>query len=181
MERTIHCRLCEHQIFSFEEGTVCGLTHRKPDFQRVCNKIEFGETFKEKITEANVAYKEVTRNKTKVYRFFTTHILLGIGVLIAIYFGMDYLMGFWDQIHGKAILVYAFPFVFLGFAFKYFMEATKAMAAYKSELKKALYKKNQVDTIAELYHKPYTIDITFEEEPNGDLTPNINLEIKDIR
>ena len=44
-----HCDLCEHQILSLKEGTICGLTNNKPDFNKVCLNINFSEKLKKRL------------------------------------------------------------------------------------------------------------------------------------
>lgn len=36
MENLDYCRKCQNKGFNFHEGTVCNITHKKPDFEGVC-------------------------------------------------------------------------------------------------------------------------------------------------
>ena len=38
-----HCDLCEHQVLNLKEGTICGLTNKKPNFNTTCLKINFNK------------------------------------------------------------------------------------------------------------------------------------------
>ncbi len=57
-----HCELCDHQKVNLKEGSICGITQRKPNFHRTCLQISLSEKFEEKLKRANIEYQKVQKD-----------------------------------------------------------------------------------------------------------------------
>ena len=49
-----HCDLCEHQVLNLKKGTTCGLTNKKPNFNKTCLKIKFDKKIKTELEDRTV-------------------------------------------------------------------------------------------------------------------------------
>lgn len=71
------CNKCEHKLFDFKTGVLCGLTQRKPDFEDSCKDFKTSDLEKQKVNakeytkklnnEANTFSEEIVNsNKNKL-------------------------------------------------------------------------------------------------------------------
>ena len=65
MNPTRHCELCDKQKTDLKVGTTCGLTDRKPEFNKTCAKIELNEKFENKLKKVNIEYENFKRRNEK--------------------------------------------------------------------------------------------------------------------
>ena len=63
-----HCDLCDHQKLSLKEGSLCGLTNKKPSFNRTCVKIEFDNNLLNLLADIFLDYEDLKLYKKKVYK-----------------------------------------------------------------------------------------------------------------
>ena len=61
-----HCDLCEYQKKDFKTGSYCGITNEVPYFEKGCNTINLGRTFKNKIKQVNLEYYRLLDKKRNV-------------------------------------------------------------------------------------------------------------------
>ncbi|WP_179018357.1 hypothetical protein [Winogradskyella forsetii] len=94
MNITKHCQLCDHQRIDFKTGTICKLTDRKPDFVNKCIAAKFDSKLKTKIEETNVQYQDLLKTKWLIYANFILFFTIAITVILAGYFGAQYLLQF---------------------------------------------------------------------------------------
>ncbi|MBX2827940.1 MAG: hypothetical protein KTR22_07245 [Flavobacteriaceae bacterium] len=181
MKLTEHCRVCEHQKFSLEEGSLCGVTMRKPNFHGICNKISLGDTFKEKIEDANIDFELTSRAKWKHYSLFAVYLILAIGILIISLWMFEYIEPLWKRLGGRAYFVYLTPFACLIILLKLLMNATESFGTFRSKFREATRKKEKVDAIAKLYGVSYEIDVSFEKDISGMVIPYTELTMKGLR
>ena len=70
MELARHCELCDHQKITLKEGTTCGLTDRKSEFNSTCIEIELNEKFEDKLKDVNIRFQKINGEKTLTYLYF---------------------------------------------------------------------------------------------------------------
>jgi len=90
MLRTKHCELCDHQETSLKEGTTCGLTTGKPDFDTTCSNIKLKDKFTNKLKSANIEFEKIRRTKIVTYIYFVVYFLLGLAVIAGAYLLFTY-------------------------------------------------------------------------------------------
>lgn len=111
-----HCDLCENQILSLKEGTICSLTQKKPSFNKTCFKINFDKKVKKELENVYVDLAIEKKRIRKItsnlifnsifgliliiggYLFFTSIINKGVGTHygyqgIAVFGGIIFLTG----------------------------------------------------------------------------------------
>ena len=76
-----HCNLCEYQKKDFKTGSYCGITNEVPYFEKGCNTINLGRTFKNKIKQVNTEYYRLLDKKRNVLIRFILLTLFGFLIL----------------------------------------------------------------------------------------------------
>ena len=173
MDLARHCDLCDNQKTSLKVGTTCGLTDRKPEFNKTCPKIELNEKFENKLKTVNIEYDKVKRTKTLTYIYFGVFIFIGITVIIA-----GYLLGKYafdsGVISTVPLIIMAVGLAPLGMAF-----GTLNNFRQKHEVAKS--KKDKIDEVLNEYRITYDIDIKYGKEFHGTQEVFAELNVKGIR
>jgi len=65
-----HCGICDHRIYDFKTGSICGLINEAPNFTHKCNYIKPEKKLEEKIVEVHTKQKLVTKTKTDTISHF---------------------------------------------------------------------------------------------------------------
>jgi len=168
MDLARHCNLCDNQKTSLKLGTTCGLTDRKPEFNKTCSKIELNEKFENKLKSVNIEYKNIKRKKLLTYTYFGVFLAIGIAVIIG-----GYLLGKYAfdsrVISTVPLIIMAVGLAPLGMAFG-------TLNKHRQEIEVAKNKKDKVDEVLNEYRIEYDIDITFGKEIHG--TQEVYAEIK---
>jgi hypothetical protein len=156
MEPTRHCDLCDHQRTSFKDGIICGLTERKPEFNRLCSRSSFDFHLKQELRGVHSYHEILMRSRTKHYlkttaAFGISATLLIAGTWLILKYGVEIrsLLYFSLSLIGSAV----YP---LYWAFNDFVK-------FKQELTVAQKKINQIDEVLALYRITYDIQHKIEE------------------
>jgi len=165
-----HCELCDQQLSSLKEGSVCALTNHKPCFVNICSKIELNEKFENKLKTININYYKVKKAKTLTYIYFATFIIIGIGVIIG-----GYLLGKYALDSGVISTV---PIIIMGVGLAPLGMAFGALNKYRQENEIATINKDKIDEVLEKYNIQYDIDIKFGEAFHGTQEVYADLHLK---
>ncbi len=165
-----HCVLCDNQIVTFKDGTICSLTNKKPEFNKTCFKIEFNEKFEEKIKTTNLSVENIKRKKFDYYGSFVLFLCIGMGLIIGGYFIGKYVFdkGFISTV---PLIIMGAGILPLSYAFGFFN-------TYNNERAIAEQNKVELDTILNLYKISYDIDFEYQKEIHGSQEVKVELKVK---
>ncbi len=168
MDLARHCDLCDHQKISLKLGTTCGLTDRKPEFNRTCAKIELNEKFEHKLKSVNIEYQNIKRKKILTYTYFAVFLAIGIAVIVG-----GYLLGKYALDSGVISTV---PIIIMGVGLVPLGMAFGTLNKHRQEIEVAKSKKDKVDEVLNEYRIEYVINIVFGKEIHG--TQEVYAELK---
>lgn len=170
MNNSQHCNLCENRLFNIHEGTRCNLTGQRPEFNRSCTDIKFGERLEKVIAEINVDLELIKRTRNLAYGNFFFFILISLVFIgVGIYLGTHLL-----TFSTTSYLVSTVPFIIGGIGISIIPMASGPLNKYRQGITVARKKKKDLDEILKLYNIEYIIEI----KVNKDLHGNIDTESK---
>tara|TARA_R100000935_G_scaffold36196_1_gene57042 strand:+ start:162447 stop:162992 length:546 start_codon:yes stop_codon:yes gene_type:complete len=180
MDPSQHCILCDHQKVTLKEGTLCGLTERKPAFHNTCLTIKLTEKFEEKLKTANIEYQYALKDKWWTYTYMVVFGFLGALAFFCL-FKFQERIGevIFNKSSGRGqgyLVVVYICIVTAGFVL--FGMAIRAFNGYRNKVSKALHKKNRIDTVLNLYNIKYTIAISFGKNYHGTQEVEVDLQQK---
>ena len=151
-----HCQLCENLKFSFEDGTLCGLTDKKPDFPGKCRKIRFGKQVEVQIKTVlhPIAVfdelKPIRRNRN------SRMVLVAFAMTFGGLFGLFGILMFSWLATGFAVTS--------GSGLIMFTLYVRQLKKDQSKKARLMKKKEQLDQLLDLYGIDYTFEPIF---PSG--------------
>lgn len=161
---TKHCELCLNHSINLKNGIFCILTNEKPNFDTKCNEIKFGKILKERITNINVEYKKLEIERIWVYSYFTTFLILGIGVILLTYLFYEYISEILKMNIGKStVLLIGSTTVFISIGIVLLSYAFGMLNRHLLDKKSNLKNKKELDSILELYNIKYEINIEIKD------------------
>lgn len=173
MDLARHCNLCDHQKISLKEGTTCGLTDRKPEFNKTCSKIELNKKFEDMLKSVNIEYEQNKRTKTLTHLYFGVFVTLGIAVIIA-----GYLLGRYALNSGVISTV---PLIIMAIGLAPLGKAFGTLTKYRQRIQVSKSKKDKMDEVLNEYRIQYEIDIIFGEKYHGTQEVVTELNVKGRR
>lgn len=168
-----HCDLCDHQKRDLKIGTTCGLTHRKPEFNSTCTKIELNEKFENKLKIVNIEYHNIKQKKVPTYTYFIVFLAIGIIVIVGGYLLGKYALG--------NRVISTVPLIIMGVGLAPLGMAFGTLNKYRQEIDVAKDKKDNIDEVLNKYRIEYEIDIRFGKEIHGNQEVYADLKTKGIR
>ncbi|MEO9953656.1 hypothetical protein [Nonlabens sp.] len=178
MELTRHCDLCEHKKSDFKLGLVCSLTSRKPAFNKTCSKILLRDNFEEKLKQINLEYDQLNRKRLLTYSYTVGYILIGF-IIIATGYLIAYHIN--DVANKTSVRFYTYPLTFIAISFAPMGMAISTLINYLQHIKVAKSKKEDLDSVLELYNIKYAIDIDYQTEFHGTQEVYIDLKVQGVR
>mgnify|MGYP001419952093 CR=1 FL=1 len=173
MDLTRHCELCDNQKIDLKTGTTCGLTDRKPEFNKTCAKIKLTDKFENKLKSVNVEYENFKRKKILTYTYFVVFLIIGLVVIIG-----GYLLGKYALDNGVLSTV---PIIIMGIGLIPLGLAFGTLNKFRQEIEVAKSKKDRVDEVLSEYRIEYDINIMFGKEIHGTQEVFADLKTKGIR
>lgn len=168
MDLTKHCQLCDNQKTDFNIGTICGLTDRKPDFNKTCTKIKLTKKFESKLKSVNIEYENIKRNKSLTYAYFGVLLIIGMVVIVS-----GYLFGKYSLENNVISTV---PMIIMVVGLGILAMAFGNFNTYRQEFEIAKIRKENIDEVLSQYRIKYEIYVTFGNEFHG--TQDIHAELK---
>ena len=169
-----HCDLCEHQILSLKEGTVCGLTNKKPSFTKTCLKIYFNKKIKTNLECLLVDLKLEKKNKYQIILSLIINTIFGVVLILVGYLFFQSMLEIGFAVSYSRGMAISTGIMISGGVYllrKPFLEI-RYFNKVISKNKKELFK---IEEVLTLYNKSYKSDITFGKEIHG--TQDIQSEI----
>jgi hypothetical protein len=143
MNYSKHCTLCENEITTFERGIICGITKKKPKFEKSCLNIKMNEKFKEK--SENVNLKLIELQKKKNWNYLTFFLLICFGFLLIFKSGT---IAEWNK-NETYFLAHKVGIIAVGITI--LMNTIKNLTKYREKLKSAKLEKNEIDSVSKVY------------------------------
>lgn len=173
MDLTRHCTLCDHQQKNLSIGTTCGLTNRKPEFNKSCFKIELNQKFEDQLKDVNIRYRKLQKNQLLTYIYFSVFILIGIAVISGGYFIGKYAY--------ESRVISTVPLIIMGVGLGPLGLAIGTLTKHLQELKLAKNKKARLDEVLDCYGITYSLAIDFGKEYHGNQEVYVDLKINGVR
>jgi hypothetical protein len=173
MDLARHCDLCDNQKTSLKIGTTCGLNDRKPEFNKICPKIELNEKFENKLKSVNIEYENFKRKKLLTVVYFGVFVIIGIAVIVG-----GYLLGKYALDSGVISTV---PIIIMAVGLGPLGMAFGTLNKHRQEIEIAKNKKDKIDEVLNEYRIEYDIDISFGKEIHGTQEVYAELKTKGIR
>jgi len=174
MLKTKHCELCDHQETSLKEGTTCGLTTGKPDFDTTCSNIKLKDKFTDKLKVANIEFEKIRRTKIVTYIYFVVYLFLGLAVIAGAYLLFTYVLN-------KGVVVTTVPIVIMGAGLTLSGMGVGTLIKFTQNIKYANRKKASIDGVLNLYKIDYDIEMKFGREYHGSQEVDANVKFRKIR
>jgi hypothetical protein len=172
MDLTRHCELCDNQKTDLKIGTTCGLTDRKPDFNKTCPKLKLTDKFENKLKSVNIEYQNIKRKKSLTYLFFVVFITIGISVIVG-----GYLLGKYALDSGVISTV---PLIIMGVGLGPLGMAFGTLNKFRQDIEIAKMRKDKIDEVLREYRIKYDIEIIFGKEIHGIQEAYAELKIKGV-
>lgn len=173
MDLVRHCELCDHQKVTLKEGTTCGLTEKKPAFNKTCSKIALNDKFDQKLKTATIEYEKLKRSQLLTYVYFVVFIIISITVITG-----GYLLGKYALDSGVIstvpIIIMAVGLAPLGMAFG-------TLNKYRRDMEIAQSKKSKIDAVLDLYGIRYDIEIQFGKEYHGTQDVQVDIDYQGLK
>jgi hypothetical protein len=178
MKMKRHCNLCEHQKLSLQKGDLCGLTNKKPDFNRTCVRINFDEKLLNTLEDILIEYEDLKLSKKKVYKNFISGSIIGVFLLLVGYFVFDYFLnnGFRTSLK-SAEYTTTVSFIILVTGYSYLTKSINNINNHKTQLNFIKNKKKEIDEVLNLYNQKYTSKIKFDKEIHGIQEVEVDIEL----
>ncbi len=162
IQKTDHCRLCDHQKRDFNVDAYCGLTKKVPSFNNYCNKINLDKTFLKEVESINILHYKINNRKFDVIGGIVLFPLIGILVLLADYwFYKTYYEPYFiasSAMFGIMATVFVVGIVLIA-------KGTGPWFNHKKEKEIIHQKKEKLDAICKLYGITYEIEYYKKKNP----------------
>ena len=169
-----HCELCDHQKASLKAGTTCGLTAKKPDFNKTCSNITLSEKFERKLKKINIELYKVKKEKKKTYIYISVFTAIALGFFIYGYLLKKYVLTDLFLKYDRFILDPSFEIIGIGFL--PLLIAFRILKRFKRKIEIAKSRKDEIDQILNEYGIKYSIDFKDGKEIHG--TKSVSTELK---
>ena len=143
MKHSKHCNLCDNEIATFEKGIICGISKKKPEFEKYCSDIKLNEKFNEKLKNVNFKLLELKRKKKWNYLSFS--LFFGFGFLLIFKSGT---IAEWNK-NETYFLVHKVGIIAVGITI--LMNTIRNFTKYKGELKSVKLEKKEINSISKIY------------------------------
>ncbi len=180
MHPTYHCELCNHQKVNLKEGSICGLTERKPNFNRTCPKIFLTKKFEEKLKIAAIEYQRVEKDRWWTYAYSIVFLIMSFAVFYSVYWFIGYMDELFDSRDYGQGYITVVPIVIFSIGFVLLAMAVGAFNKHRKDVTKVSLKKQRIDEVIALYNISYTVDITFGKKYHGTQEVAVDLKLKGI-
>lgn len=170
LEKHQHCNYCTHQEKNVFKGTLCGLTHEKPNFNKTCPKIQWSTLLSKKITAVHTL--NASLEKDQLYTYVKTILLIvlamSMGLALSAYVQTEEFIRLTSEGFAvKSYKIYAIPVSLVAAMIILVLYAVKSFVNYLKAKKEANQKKQQLDTLLQLYGISFRKAVELSEEKNG--------------
>ena len=171
-----HCDLCQHQKLSLKKGSICGVTNKKPNFNRTCVRIRFDKKLKNILEDIIIEFEELKQSKNKAYINFLFNLIFGAIIVVSGYFVWKYFIENYNLNSRAGSEFLALLVLFIGVGFYIIKNAINKLNKFKIKLINIKNDKIDVDETLRLYNKKYDYRIDFNKEIHG--IKEVEIDIK---
>ena len=157
-----HCELCDHQKTSLKEGANCGLTAKKPDFNKICPNIVLSEKFERKLKEVNIELYKVKKEKNKTYLYISVFTVIALGFFMYGYLIRKYVLT--DLFLNYKGFILDPSFEIMGIGLLPLFIAYRILKKFKQKIEFAKSRKDKIDQVLNEYGIKYNIDFRYGKE-----------------
>ena len=143
MKHSKHCNLCDNEIATFEKGIICGISKKKPEFEKYCSDIKLNEKFNERME--NINFRLLELNRRKKWNYLSFFLLIGFGFLLIIKSGT---IAEWNK-NETYFLVHKVGIIAVGITI--LMNTIRNLTKYKGKLKSVKIEKKEINSISKIY------------------------------
>ena len=173
-----HCDLCDHQKLSLEKGSICGVSNKKPNFNRTCVKIDFGNNLLDLLEGVLIDLEDLKISKKKVYKSFISGSIMGVVLLLFGYFVFDYFLnnGYRVSLKSTEFIIFV-PSIILITGYYFVKKAIDSLNNHRNDFIFTENSKNEIDEILHLYNQKYIYQIDFNKEVHGIQEVDVEIEL----
>ena len=151
--------MCDHQKLSLQKGDLCGLTNRKPDFNRTCIRIKLNEKLKQILGELHVNLEDQIILKKELRLNLILKPILGFVVVL-----MGYYM--WQYILNQGYIAFI-PAIIIAIGIYLIRNPFSQKKAYNNEISLIDYEIKEIKDVLKLYQVSYKAEVIFSKEIHG--------------
>lgn len=159
MKFSEHCNLCDNPRTDLQDGIICGLTDKKPSFNKTCSKILFNKKFENKIGLVHIKIEQLKKKKVSIYIYFFLCMAIGCILIISqrnLLDGFDFTYSKYVKL-ARSLLVVFLGLVLSGFAYR-------KLNHYRGKSKIVKDEKDRIDAILDKYQIKYSCSVKFGEK-----------------
>jgi len=186
MKMKNHCDLCDHQKLSLQKGDLCGLTDKKPEFNKTCTQIKFCDNLLDILENIIFNIEDYKLSKKDVFNNLILGSIIGVSLLICGYLVFDYFFNNSYRVsydHGPKVffnyiaflIIVSGSFILTGYLF--IKKALVNFRVHKNQLIILENSKLKIDKILNLYNQKYKYKIDFDKEVHGTIEVDIEIEL----
>jgi hypothetical protein len=169
MKMKRHCDLCDHQKLSLKEGSLCGLTNKKPSFNRTCVRVCFDKNLVCLLEDLHINFEDQINLKKKSSTSFIIKPILGIVVIMIGYF-------LWQYILSVGYIAFI-PAVIIAMGAYLIRNPFTQRKLFNTQITKIENQLFQINEVLKMYHITYTTKVTFSKEVHGVQKAKANIKI----
>ena len=164
-----HCDLCDHQKLSLKEGSLCGLTNKKPSFHRTCVKIDFDKNLISLLEDLHINLEDQINMKKQLATSFIIKPILGVVVILIGYF-------LWQYILSVGYIAFI-PAIIIAIGAYLIRNPFTQRKLFNREIDKIDNQLFEINEVLKMYHISYTTKVTFSKEIHGIQKAKANIKI----
>jgi hypothetical protein len=177
MKMKRHCNLCDHQKLSLKEGSLCGLSNKKPSFHRTCVKIDFDSNLLNLLADIFLDYEDLKLYKKKVYKNSLYGSIIGVLLLMSGYFVFIHFLNIGYRVTFNSLeSLITVPFIIIVSGYYFITKSFNKFSNHKKDLNATEKKISETEEILNLYNQKYKYKVKFDKEIHG--TQEIDVEIE---
>ncbi|WP_275316902.1 hypothetical protein [Tenacibaculum bernardetii] len=143
MKHSKHCNLCDNEIATFEKGIICGISKKKPEFEKYCSDIKLNKKFNERLENVNFKLLELKRKKK--WNYLSFFLLIGFSFLLIFKSGTIAEL----NKNETYFLVHKVGIIAVGITI--LMNTIRNLTKYKEKLKSVKLEKNEINSVSKIY------------------------------
>jgi hypothetical protein len=176
MKMKRHCDLCDHQVLSLKHGNLCGVTNKKPNFNRTCVKIDFNNKLLALLEDILIESEDLKKSKSKVYKNFLSGSIIGVFLLVSSYFVFNFFLNkgfgvftekeYLTFFKSTAFIIMITSFILIP-GYYFIKRSIDNLKRHKNQLVITENNKLEIEEVLKLYNQNYTSKVKFYKEIHG--------------
>ena len=150
-----HCRLCKNQKTSLQDGIICGLTKKKPAFEKTCSNIKLSNKLEKDLGLVHIEIEKLKKKKILTWTSSLVYLMSGCFIILMArnLFFSDFVNSWYIKLT-SSLLVAVIGFSLFNMAYGKLRLFTKKIKIAKSE-------KERINTVLDKYQIEYSCNVKF--------------------